>query len=429
MQPCTTSQTHTRYKNQVAEVLREKTVASDATALEYLAACAALQQFKQVSLAYILTLRQQQERTSGLSKTALVATRHQWPSEEQERAGAACPIDAASHALRLGSPPPPVSRLRHHHTSPSPPPSDALPQGTAPPALATLVDGTWASVSVGGSLDGGRGEGAPGRGRAQGSGSSAAGVRVPRGMLAGELAAAAEDLVLQRHGMQVVFDAEEALGEVARLGLGTVTSVLVMTGADRSRRRRSRAAVDPSQGAGGVGGRGGDVAAPGPRLRVCAEGEGVEGEEDLPCVVLSVDGESDLGVATSSAFATQQGDGTAPMAQVYGATSSSTSPGSGASGAAGLTSSMAASQFSMDTSTASMNASLSSMDTSQSSMSASMDSADEVDGSKGSSSQQRPHEVQSYVEVAELPDAVRVVQQHWDGLLWQRVDAIIREFD
>lgn len=38
-----------RYRNQVAEVLREKTVASDATALEVVAAAAGLQQFKQVS--------------------------------------------------------------------------------------------------------------------------------------------------------------------------------------------------------------------------------------------------------------------------------------------------------------------------------------------------------------------------------------------
>ncbi|GFH09653.1 uncharacterized protein HaLaN_04834, partial [Haematococcus lacustris] len=36
-----------RYRNQVAEVLRGKTIASDATALEYLATSAALQQFKQ----------------------------------------------------------------------------------------------------------------------------------------------------------------------------------------------------------------------------------------------------------------------------------------------------------------------------------------------------------------------------------------------
>ncbi len=37
-----------RYRSQVAEVLRDKTIASDATALEYLAAAAGLQQFKQV---------------------------------------------------------------------------------------------------------------------------------------------------------------------------------------------------------------------------------------------------------------------------------------------------------------------------------------------------------------------------------------------
>lgn len=39
------------------------------------------------------------------------------------------------------------------------------------------------------------------------------------------------------------------------------------------------------------------------------------------------------------------------------------------------------------------------------------------------------HVPQVYCEVVGLSEAVRVVQGHWDGLLWTRVDSILREFE
>jgi hypothetical protein len=54
-----------RYRAQVADVLRERTVAADAPALEYLAAAAALQQFKQASLAYVLGMGTAGDNGSG----------------------------------------------------------------------------------------------------------------------------------------------------------------------------------------------------------------------------------------------------------------------------------------------------------------------------------------------------------------------------
>ena len=45
---------HHRYKSIVNELLRERTVASREGAVEYLATSAALQQFKQTALAYLL---------------------------------------------------------------------------------------------------------------------------------------------------------------------------------------------------------------------------------------------------------------------------------------------------------------------------------------------------------------------------------------
>jgi len=376
-----------RYKNQVAEVLREKTVASDATALEYLAACGALQQFKQVSLAYLL-MRQKQKRYEGLTGASGSSSSYGTggPRPSRSDGGGGSNNGAAAAASEE------VVDWRSSITGPLPVPACRIPRA-ASPSLATLVDGAWASVGTSGrgGLSAGDRAGSSG---SSGSSSSdgvydldaavvaalaaEAGVGAvvteggqgQRGMIGSELSAAAEGIFQRAHRLQVCFDAQEAMEEMARLGLCEVTRVMVLGAPPPQPQPPSASAPDP-------GTQDAMAAASAAAAPVGSNGTAVTGAAAIAAV------------AAAGPVHAEQADGAAaePRAAEHTADATATE-----------------------------------QDSPQSLLPA--------PPPPPALPEPPPSvEVDVYGEVVGLAQAVRLVQQHWDGLLWSRVDAITREFE